>query len=196
MCVSILLLVRLVLPVIRGSMRRLICVVCVHILLQVEFLYLIWRFTQERSLISVICQYSTKFKHALVNHMKIHTGEKPYKCDICQYSSAHRSALFNHMKTHSGEKPFKCDLCQYSTAYKHRLVSHMRTHTEEKPFNINPINDKLIDSEKPVNVNGHLNSDENFEKGNMLTLKIKEESHDDGVQRWIVIGSELKQETD
>ena len=175
-----------------------------------------WTHTGEKPHKCDVCPYSTAHKKSLVNHMRTHTGEKPHKCDVCPYSTAHKKNLVNHMRTHKEEKPHKCDVCPYSTVYRSNLLCHMWTHTEENAehnmmtekkhshnndtekcnVKVNRITNKRFDPEKPVNVNAHLNSDEDIEKGNLLTLQIKEESQDDGVQRWKVIDSVLKPETD
>ena len=82
----------------------------------------------------VECPNCKKSVTNLAEHMRIHTGEKPYHCNQCNYSSIYSGDLTKHMHTHTGEKPFKCDQCDYSCAQKGNLILHMRTHTSEKPY--------------------------------------------------------------
>jgi len=36
-----------------------------------------------------------------------HTHEKPHKCTICDYASVELSKMRNHMRCHTGERPYQ-----------------------------------------------------------------------------------------
>ena len=83
------------------------------------------------------CSYCDKKftrKFILVEHERIHTGDKPYSCSYCDHKFSRSSALKRHERIHNGDKPFSCSQCDYKCSTSSNLKQHEMIHTGEKPF--------------------------------------------------------------
>ncbi|XP_055499943.1 zinc finger protein ZIC 3-like [Leucoraja erinacea] len=79
-----------------------------------------------------------KAKYKLINHVRVHTGEKPFHCPYhgCEKVFARSENLKIHKRIHTGEKPFKCEFegCDRRFANSSDRKKHSHVHTSDKPY--------------------------------------------------------------
>jgi KRAB domain-containing zinc finger protein len=80
------------------------------------------------------CEKSFGKSSHLRDHIRTHTGDRPYRCQYCDKAFTQYSNLRTHTRIHTGERPYRCTHCSKSFTQAVTLRSHTRTHLGEKAY--------------------------------------------------------------
>ncbi|XP_055842248.1 zinc finger protein 189-like [Episyrphus balteatus] len=132
-----------------------------------------------------ICDKAFRTTSARTNHELLHTDKRPHTCKSCGLSFRQTSHLSSHMLTHTGDKRHVCNVCQKAFAMRSNLVVHLRIHSGEMPYVcINCPKKFLLSSQFKRHKLIHEEGDEQTES-DKNGIEIGEEFHDSQISLYI-----------
>ena len=75
-----------------------------------------------------LCDFVTNQRVHLKSHVEsIHEKKKNWFCKICPFTCYQKCHFINHMRIHTGEKPFQCAICRARFTQMPHLERHQET---------------------------------------------------------------------
>ncbi|KAH7697155.1 zinc finger protein 7-like protein [Aphelenchoides avenae] len=93
------------------------------------------KFSTFQKYACTVCAKPFQRAEHLAYHMRVHTGERPFKCDDCDMRFTQKAALSLHKAAkHSDERSFTCDACSAAFVRQRDLSLHMKIHASGNPI--------------------------------------------------------------
>ncbi|CAG9772220.1 unnamed protein product [Ceutorhynchus assimilis] len=84
------------------------------------------------------CEARYTIRPDLKDHIcKVHTRERPFKCNVCNKRFLTGSVYYQHRLIHTNDRRYICDACGKKFFRADALNNHKRIHTNERPYPCN-----------------------------------------------------------
>ena len=77
-------------------------------------------------------------KTGLVQHQRLHTGERPFACEFCPKRFRDHTSMRRHRRIHTGDKPFLCTHCGKTFTQVANMKRHMLVHQSDNKGRLYP----------------------------------------------------------
>ncbi|XP_056631463.1 zinc finger protein 431-like [Diorhabda sublineata] len=104
----------------------------------------------DTSVICDICGMRLSCKGKLGQHLRTHTGDRPFPCTICPRKFISKDILRAHMRVHTGEKPYVCMYCGKKFAHGAPYRKERNNKSRRRKFNKVTKKSRKVIHKKPI----------------------------------------------